>query len=243
MRPYKNICCILIATLLIAVYGFKQSSFVANKIEVVSYVVDLEKDDFRLFWKNQDQEQYNSIGKLKSEVESDGMQLEFAMNAGMYMVDRTPLGLYVEKGEVQSKLNTRAGHSGNFYMSPNGVFYTTAEGTAHVVSTEDFQQNDNVEYATQSGPMLLINGQHHPSFNEGSKNLNVRNGVGILADGKVLFAMSKKRVNFYDFASFFKSQGCVNALYLDGFVSRSYIPSINWIQLDGNFGVIAGVVK
>ena len=55
--------------------------------------------------------------------------------------------------------------------------------------------------------------------------------------------MSKQEVNFYDFAEFFMSIGCKNALYLDGFVSRTYLPDENWQQLDGNFGVIIGVTK
>ena len=50
------------------------------------------------------------------------------------------------------------------------------------------------------------------------------NGVGILPDGKVVFAMSKTEVNFYNFADYFKKLGCKNALYLDGFVSRTYLP-------------------
>ena len=40
-----------------------------------------------------------------------------------------------------------------------------------------------------------------------------------------------------------KNQGCKNALYLDGFVSRDYAPSENWQQIDGNFGVMIGVIK
>lgn len=76
-----------------------------------------------------------------------------------------------------------------------------------------------------------------------SANVNIRNGVGILPDGNVLFAMSKTEVNFYDFARFFKDKGCTNALYLDGFVSRAYAPSENWQQIDGNFGVMIGVSK
>jgi uncharacterized protein YigE (DUF2233 family) len=91
--------------------------------------------------------------------------------------------------------------------------------------------------------MLLIDGEIHPAFKKGSKNLNIRNGVGILPDNKVVFAMSKEEVNFYDFAEFFKSKGCKNALYLDGFVSRTYLPEEDWEQLDGNFGVIIGVAK
>ena len=91
--------------------------------------------------------------------------------------------------------------------------------------------------------MLVVDGKKHSKFMEGSKNLNIRNGVGILPNGNVLFAISKEKINFYDFAAFFQNKGCKNALYLDGFVSRAYIPSKNWIQLDGRFGVLIGVIK
>jgi uncharacterized protein YigE (DUF2233 family) len=91
--------------------------------------------------------------------------------------------------------------------------------------------------------MLLIDGEIHSAFKKGSKNLNSRNGVGILPDNRVVFAMSKQEVNFYDFAEFFRKLNCKNALYLDGFVSRTYLPEADWRQLDGNFGMIIGVVK
>jgi uncharacterized protein YigE (DUF2233 family) len=55
--------------------------------------------------------------------------------------------------------------------------------------------------------------------------------------------MSKKEVNLYEFAKYFKDAGCKNALYLDGFVSRTYLPEKDWIQIDGNFGVIIGVTE
>ncbi|MBL4624331.1 MAG: phosphodiester glycosidase family protein [Flavobacteriales bacterium] len=82
-----------------------------------------------------------------------------------------------------------------------------------------------------------------PEIYNGSKNQHIRNGVGILPDGKLLFAISKETINFYDFATFFKQKGCKSALYLDGFVSRCYLPSKNWKQLDGNFGVIIAVTE
>ena len=72
------------------------------------------------------------------------------------------------------------------------------------------------------------------------KNLNIRNGVGILPNGQLIFGMSKQKINFYDFASFFKSLGCKNALYLDGYISKTYLPSKNWISQDGKFGIIIG---
>ena len=83
----------------------------------------------------------------------------------------------------------------------------------------------------------------HHAFKKGSSNVQIRNGVGILPDGNLIFAMSKEPVNFYDFAQYFESLGCKNALYLDGFVSRTYLPSKNWIQDDGDFGVIIGVTN
>ena len=67
--------------------------------------------------------------------------------------------------------------------------------------------------------------------------------MGILPNKKVIFAMSKKEISFYDFANYFKKAGCNNALYLDGFVSRTYLPEKKWLQVDGYFGVMIGVTK
>jgi uncharacterized protein YigE (DUF2233 family) len=73
--------------------------------------------------------------------------------------------------------------------------------------------------------------------------LYIRNGVGILPDNKVVFAMSKNEITFYDFAKYFQSLGCKNALYFDGIVSRMYLPEKKWTQTDGNFGVMVGVTN
>ena len=140
-------------------------------------------------------------------------------------------------------MNTDSG-KGNFYIQPNGVFYIT-NGThdhkAAICRTMEFPYSDGVKFATQSGPMLVIDSSINKAFAKGSENLNIRNGVGILPDGQILFAMSKVKINFYDFAAYFQKMGCKNALYLDGFVSRMYLPEKNWIQTDGNFGVIIAV--
>lgn len=161
------------------------------------------------------------------------------MNGGMYMEDFKPLGLYIEDGIKLKSLNKSEG-SGNFYLKPNGVFYITNENVPFVCKTSDFVSN-NIKYATQSGPMLVVDGQIHSAFKKGSTNLNIRNGVGILPNNKAVFAISKTEINFYDFAKYFQQLGCKNALYLDGFVSRMYLPEKKWIQTEGNFGVIIGV--
>ena len=158
------------------------------------------------------------------------------------MEDRTPLGLYIENKQQVRPLNKARG-SGNFYLQPNGVFYITSDNKAAVCQTKDFTNNGKVKYATQSGPLLVVDGEINSVFTKGSSNTNIRNGVGVLPNGEVVFAMSKSLINFYDFAKYFQDMGCKYALYLDGFVSRTYLPEKNWSQTDGDFGVIIGVTK
>jgi uncharacterized protein YigE (DUF2233 family) len=196
--------------------------------------------EVELYWKDDAGRVIGSLQNVKSLVEKKGKHLRFAMNGGMYNKDRSPQGLFIQNDSVLAPLDTLSG-GGNFYLKPNGVFYITKKGLPHICPTEKFNNKGDILYATQSGPMLLIDGAIHPAFKKGSVNLNIRNGVGILPDNRLVFAMSKSEINFYDFAEYFKSMGCENALYLDGFVSRTYLPEAEWIQLDGSFGVIIGV--
>ena len=106
----------------------------------------------------------------------------------------------------------------------------------------EFKNNGQIKYATQSGPMLVVNGKMHEGFKK-SKSLYIRNGVGILPNGNVLFAMSKTEITFYDFANYFLEQGCKNALYFDGAISKAFLPAQKWTSQDGRFGVMVGVVE
>ena len=78
------------------------------------------------------------------------------------------------------------------------------------------------------GLLLIIIGTSRTNYVVTSNNLNIRNGVGVRPNGNLLFAISTKEANFYTFAKFFQDHGCKNALYLDGFVSRRYLPHQNW---------------
>ena len=208
----------------------------------ISYVVDARRQALALYWRDEQQRRFGSIQQLKSWLTTNHRTLIFAMNGGMYKPNNSPLGLYIEKGRLLAPLAAARG-SGNFYLKPNGIFYLTTNNTAVICPTANFRKNNQIAYATQSGPLLLINGVINTTFTATSPNVNIRNGAGILPDGRVLFAMSKKPINFYDFASYFKNRGCRNALYLDGLVSRTYLPAENWVQTDGDFGVIIGVTK
>lgn len=195
-------------------------------------------DKIQLYWKDDRGVILGSLANLERYVISRKQQLLFAMNAGMYQENRSPLGLFIYRHQVLRQLNKASG-KGNFYLQPNGVFYITRDNKAAVVRTAAFRYRKDIRYATQSGPMLLVNGQ----IKKGSANLNIRNGVGRLPDGRLVLAMSRVPVNFYDFALFFNQLGCRDALYLDGFVSRAYWPAQHWLQTDGDFGVMIGVVQ
>lgn len=193
---------------------------------ILSYTVNLKHQDLQLYWKNDEGVIFNSIQNLKNHLEFQQRKLLFAMNGGMFKKDFSPQGLFIQNGSTLSPLDTNDG-KGNFYLKPNGVFYITQNKEARVCPTDKFVDKGDIQFATQSGPMLIIDGKIHSAFKEGSSNLNIRNGVGILPNEQVVFAMSKEEINFYDFAKFFQNLGCKNALYLDGFVSRTYLPEKN----------------
>ncbi len=243
MRLYKIIIPIC---LLIVSVSFSPISILSSQKDtsnILSYEINLNTQQLDFYWKDAQGKNYGSLQNLRTSLEKGGKELVFAMNGGMYQKDRSPQGLYIEKGITTSPINTQKGDHTNFFLHPNGVFYITKDNKAIICTTPDFKMSPNIQYATQSGPMLLSNGNIHPKFNEGSPNVHIRNAVGILPNGNLLFAMSKERINFYDLACFFKDKGCKNALYLDGFVSRTYLPSRYWEQLDGNFGVIIGETR
>ncbi|WP_298426957.1 phosphodiester glycosidase family protein [uncultured Kordia sp.] len=210
---------------------------------ILAYEVNPKVAQLHFYWKNEEGEIYGNAEHLKTELKANEQELMFAMNGGMYKKDQSPQGIYIENGKLLAPLDTKEKGYGNFYLQPNGVFYITEENYPIICTTKAFSQTKNIKYATQSGPMLVIDGKLHKKLTKGSKNLNIRNGVGVLPNGNLLFAMSKEKINFYDFASFFKENGCKNALYLDGFVSKTYLPAKNYEQQDGEFGVIIGVTK
>ncbi|MBG8555632.1 phosphodiester glycosidase family protein [Hymenobacter guriensis] len=210
--------------------------------QFISYTVNPRRQTLRLYWQDEHGQPLRSLGHLRDWLSGRGQRLVFACNGGMYHTGPVPLGLFIENGQQRTPLDTTHG-TGNFYLQPNGVFYLTRAREAGIVPTARFSAAEAVQYATQSGPMLVLDGQLHPAFRASSVNRQIRNGVGLLPDGRLLLVMSKKEINFYDFACYFQRRGCRQALYLDGFVSRAYLPTQGWEQLDGDFGVMLGVTE
>lgn len=198
-------------------------------------------DDLRLFHKRDTGEAFGQFYALSNYLSNQGKELVFAMNAGMFHADLSPVGHYVEQGRETMRVISTEG-PGNFGMLPNGVF-CIAKNRYRIYETSRYvAENPACEYATQSGPMLLIEGKFHPRFIKNSASLNIRNGVAVV-DDMAYFVISNDRVNFYDFAKFFQDHlGAKDALYLDGKVSRLYAPALGRSDFGWSIGPMVGVV-
>jgi prepilin-type processing-associated H-X9-DG protein len=188
-------------------------------------------------------EPYRYLPILAQDLKSQSQNLLFAMNAGMYDENQRPIGLYIEEGQLSKKLNRRGG-GGNFHLKPNGVFYLK-DGKPFVVETEAFAKSGvKPDFATQSGPMLVINGKIHPKFSPTGTSRKLRNGVGVDDEGKVTFVISDNAVTFWEFATLFKDDlKTRNALFFDGSVSSLYAPEVS--RYDGflPLGPMVGAIE
>jgi uncharacterized protein YigE (DUF2233 family) len=153
-------------------------------------------------------------------------QVAFAMNAGMFDEAGRPIGLAVTDGRQKHAINLRNG-GGNFHLLPNGVFLVRRDGSAAVLPSSRYKASPkNVRVATQSGPMLLIDGKLHPAFEPNGQSRLMRNGVGVTADGHVRFVLTGDPVSFGRMARFFRDAlKTPNALYFDGSVSSLWDPA------------------
>jgi uncharacterized protein YigE (DUF2233 family) len=205
---------------------------------------DVTQHRVELFWSADDKTPYGSFSALEAALQEDGKQLAFAMNAGMYSDTLAPIGLYVEDGKELKKANTRKG-PGNFHLMPNGVFYI-AGNRAGVLETKRYlKQAPAARLASQSGPMLVIDGKLHPNFRKESTSRKRRNGVGVKDGGRtVVFAISDGVVTFYEFARLFRDKfETPNALFFDGTVSSLHAPGLNRSDWGRPMGPIVGVVE
>ena len=199
--------------------------------------------DLRLFLTAPDGLPFATFSRIDAVLAEEGLRLVFAMNAGMYHPDRRPVGLHVEDGRTISPIVTAAG-PGNFGMLPNGVFCRTGDRFAVIESRRFASEAPPCDLATQSGPMLLIEGALHPRFLPDSTSRFIRNGVGVSPDGhRAWFVISQGRVNFDEFARFFRDAlGVRDALYFDGNVSRLHAPSIGRADFGRPMGPVVGLV-
>lgn len=213
--------------------------------------IHLSKSRLELFWRNPDTgDAFGDVAGLEAWGRQHGRELLFATNAGIYDSARAPLGLYVEDGKALVPLNTTHGNPrhGNFSLLPNGVFSIDKSGHARIRTTREWKKSHGQpRMATQSGPMLVIDGKLNPQFKADSTSVKWRSGVCVRGDGAVVFGISQAPVNFHTFARLFRDKlGCSDALYLDGTLSQFFVdgelygpPAFMVKPWAGMFGVFA----
>lgn len=235
---------------LAVVFGLWSAPALAVTCEDITYdgkdftacTVDVATEALQLFHKDDAGEVLGSFRGIEADL--GDKQLLFAMNAGMYHDDRSPVGHYVENGVETMRVVPNAG-PGNFGLLPNGVLCITDE-RAQVYETLQFvSEAPTCRDATQSGPMLVIEGTLHPRFLPNSTSRFIRNGVGTSADGRTaVFAISNEKVSFHEFGRFFQDHLALpNALYFDGKVSRLHAPMLGRSDVGFQLGPMVGVIQ
>lgn len=222
----------------------------------IGFIADLSKHDIGLHLNYQNvpdktAQKFINIRNIKSTLEQSGKEVLMITNGGMYTPQNNPEGLLIANHKTLEPIDLEPPKKQmlNFYMMPNGVFYIN-NNKAYIEESKNYNKKYrtkkiNPKEATQSGPMLIINNEHHPAFNHGSRSKKLRSGVGVMKDGRVIFIISNKSItNFHDFGTIFKDLfGCENALFLDGVISKMYLKKNSPLTLDGNFGPIISVTE
>jgi uncharacterized protein YigE (DUF2233 family) len=208
-----------------------------------AFIVDVKTDNIRTYWKNERGEKIKTLSALKSHIDSSGHQLLFAMNCGMYTEDNAPVGLYIENGKKLSSLKKCNNTKANFCLQPQGVFYITRDKRAGISTVDAFSSQD-VAYAIEAAPMVVIDSKENTSLPKSSAV--IRNGAGIRSDGKVILAISTHPVTFPEFARYFIEHGCRTAVYFDGGVSKALfkgkiVPKGKGVS--GGFGAMIAVTE
>ncbi|MGG7517660.1 phosphodiester glycosidase family protein [Allorhizobium undicola] len=204
--------------------------------------VDPAHETIRIYNRSPEGKPFGSFDALRRALWDEHAILRLAFNGGMYEEDLSPVGLHVEYGRTRKPINLADGW-GNFYMKPNGVFYI-AGAKAGVMASEAFAKAGmEVDFATQSGPMLVTNGKIHPRFLPDSDSRKIRNGVGVDRNGKVVFVISEEPVRFYDLASLYHDRlDTPDALFLDGSISSMAYPAAGRMDKAFPLGTIIAVI-
>jgi uncharacterized protein YigE (DUF2233 family) len=205
--------------------------------------VDVHREDLRLFLNDAAGNPLQTFAALERSLAPQGLHVTFAMNAGMFQPNYSPVGLFIADGKQFKRLNTADG-TDNFTLKPNGVFFLGTNGAGVIESSQFPAIAQSVSLATQSGPLLVQAGAIHPRLSATSVSRLIRNGVGVDNAGIAVFAITEDAMNLHEFARLFRDVlHCPNALYFDGNVSSVYLPARQLNVQRSSLGPMIAVVE
>ena len=198
-----------------------------------------------MYWKSDTGQIYGSLRVLDASLRAQGKKIVCGSNGGIFDESRKPLGLYIEHGTLLRRPNLRHSGYGNFYLQPNGVFLLYGE-RAEIVTTAEYDAKPDaekrlIEFANQSGPVLIRDGELNPLFIPGSTNTTTRNAVCVRGPASVTLVTALDPISFHGFALALRDRfDCQSALYLDGSLSTFY-PSSR-LALERPLGILFAVI-
>ncbi len=143
------------------------------------------------------------------------------INGGFFDKNFNPLGL---------RIGNQIEHSPLKRISWWGVFYIK-DKKPYISNLRQFLNHQPVEFAVQSGPRLLVNGQI-PALKPGHAE---RSAIGRTTDGRVIILVTDHTpMTTTDLAKLMKSSplNCTDALNLDGGSSSQLYAHINTFQVN-----------
>lgn len=144
-----------------------------------------------------------------------------SVNGGFFDPDFKPLGLRITNKKLKNPLKD---------ISWWGVFYIK-NNKPYISNPKHFYQDEQIDFAIQSGPRLLIRGKI-PSLKQGIAD---RSALGITSQGKVIILVSTNAAMTTDeLAHLLKAYplNCTDAINLDGGSSSQLYAHINSFQLN-----------
>ncbi|RUR13066.1 phosphodiester glycosidase family protein [Legionella sp. km772] len=144
-----------------------------------------------------------------------------SVNGGFFDPDFKPLGLRITNKKLKNPLKG---------ISWWGVFYVK-NNKPYISNPKHFYQDEQIDFAIQSGPRLLIRGRV-PSLKQGIAD---RSALGITSDGKVIIVVSTNAaMTTEELARLLKAPplNCTDAINLDGGSSSQLYAHIKSFQLN-----------
>lgn len=229
MKPFFLFASLLLAILIPSIShtsvwshpapGIEYQDIGSNLLNPWSHIhvfrIDLKENQFDLVLAHNLKKPYASVDEF-----SQHSQALITLNGGFFDKNHHPLGLRIGHQQLQNPLKR---------ISWWGVFYIKNQ-IPRVTSIQQFKQDKQIDFALQSGPRLLVDG-NIPSLKPG---LAERSALGIDAFNHVIVLVTENHpMTTTELAQLMKSAplDCQYALNLDGGSSSQLNANIGLFQI------------